>query len=67
MFDKEEILQKKIAQHLDKLRSLKSEAKEIVQGLYEWYFVRLGKTEFPDHIRETVKTLDKFAYGSEAE
>ena len=65
MIDREIALEINIARSRQKLLEMKIPAKEIVQGICQWYFIQKGLKVLPDHISKTVNILDKFAYGRE--
>lgn len=63
LFQQAEKLRESIRFHEEKARSLRIEARDTVQGIYAFYYVKMGRKDFPEHIRETVQYLDKKAYG----
>jgi hypothetical protein len=64
-FQKEEKLEISIQHHRDALSNIKTEAKQVVQGIYQHYLLNKQLSELPPHIKPIVEFLDKFAYGKD--
>lgn len=64
MLQKQIEIEQSILESKNRLNSLRTKSRQIVQDLCNWYLVQRGLKELPVHIRDTVQKLDKFAYGS---